>query len=218
MREAFNQDLAKFGDNLTRLGNASNESLHKAMQALNNHDKELAHEVVADDLRINALTAEIEQEAYRLIVLQQPVSEDLRRIFTILLASSDIERMADHAAKIARNVIRSQEKETEVSVFLDLVNRMAEITEEMITDVLDAYVDNNVEKARAIAQRDNQVDLLLKQVYQETAERMEKNTEVVSVGISYLNIAGSLERIGDYVTNICERIIYLNSGEIVELN
>ncbi|MGX7092104.1 phosphate signaling complex protein PhoU [Hutsoniella sourekii] len=219
MRETFDTELQKFTDNLYRLGNAANESVHRAMQAYNNNDKELAHEVVADDLRINALTVDIEQEAYRLIVLQQPVAQDLRKIFTVLQASSDIERLADHAASISKQIIRRKGTQHDQVEDIDsLINEMGQHVTEMISEVLEAYRNEDVQAAREIAHKDRQVDEILKQVYKLVSSHMKEDTSLVGVGISYIGIANSLERIGDYVTNICERILYLHSGDIVELN
>lgn len=218
MREAFQEELDKFLDDLIMLSNLANESLHKAMRAFEEDDRELAHEVVSDDLKTNAKSAEIEREAYRLIALQQPVAGDLRKIFTVLLANSDVERLADHAVSIARTVIRRNPVEDHIEELDTIVQKMATITQSMISDAITALVNSDVEAAREIADRDNEVDSLRAQVYGKAARYMESHTEVVIGGINYISVANSLERIGDYVTNICERIVYLNTGDIVELN
>ncbi|MGO4929138.1 phosphate signaling complex protein PhoU [Fundicoccus sp. Sow4_D5] len=214
----FEEELKSLFVHLTKLGIAANESVHKAIKAHNTSDKELAKELFADDLRINALTVEIEKEAFRIIALQQPVASDLRLVFTVLTASLDIERIADHAVSIGRAVIRRQETEQQVDQLNDVVNRMAETAQTMISDAMDAFVNRDAATARKVAMLDEVVDAGLKEIYNESARRMQKNTEMVPSGISYINIGNSLERIGDYVTNICERIVYLNTGEIIELN
>lgn len=218
MRKVFEEELKSLFVHLTKLGIAANESVHKAIKAHNTSDKELAKELFADDLRINALTVEIEKEAFRIIALQQPVASDLRLVFTVLTASLDIERIADHAVSIGRAVIRRQETEQQVDQLNDVVNRMAETAQTMISDAMDAFVNRDAATARKVAMLDEVVDAGLKEIYNESARRMQKNTEMVPSGISYINIGNSLERIGDYVTNICERIVYLNTGEIIELN
>lgn len=164
------------------------------------------------------MTVEIEKEAFRIIALQQPVSSDLRLVFTVLTSSLDIERIADHAVSIGRAVIRRKETEQHVDQLDEVVNRMAETAQTMISDAMDAFVNRDAETATKVALLDEIVDAGLKEIYHESAKRMQKNTEMVPSGISYINIGNSLERIGDYVTNICERIVYLNTGEIVELN
>lgn len=214
----FEEELKSLFVHLTKLGIAANESVHKSIKAHNTNDKELAKELFADDLRINALTVEIEKEAYRIIALQQPVASDLRLVFTVLTASLDIERIADHAVSIGRAVIRRQETDQQVEQLNDVVNKMAETAQMMISDAMDAFVNRDAATARKVALLDEVVDAGLKEIYNESAKRMQKNTDMVPSGISYINIGNSLERIGDYVTNICERIVYLNTGEIIELN
>lgn len=218
MRKVFEEELKSLFIQLTKLGIAANESVHKSIKAHNTSDKELAKELFADDLRINALTVEIEKEAFRIIALQQPVSSDLRLVFTVLTSSLDIERIADHAVSIGRAVIRRKETDQHVDQLDEVVNRMAETAQTMISDAMDAFVNRDAETAKKVAMLDEIVDAGLKEIYHESAKRMQKNTEMVPSGISYINIGNSLERIGDYVTNICERIVYLNTGEIIELN
>ena len=95
---------------------------------------------------------------------------------------------------------------------------MAQVAEKMIADALDSYITRDAKKARKVALMDEEIDELLEAVYRDTAERMERKRELIPAGIDYLGVAGSLERIGDYVTNIGERVVFLNTGEIVELN
>ncbi|MBG9978783.1 phosphate signaling complex protein PhoU [Ruoffia tabacinasalis] len=218
MREAFQEELDKFLDKLIMLSNFANESLHKAIKAFDENDNELAHEVISDDLRINALSVEIERDAYRLIALQQPVTGDLRKIFTVFSANSDVERIADHATSVAKTVIRRNPNEEKIERLDDIVKQMGEIAQGMITDVIQAFVNGDVRAARKIADRDNELDALQQQIYGIAAQTMEFDTEVIIGGINYIGVANNLERIGDYVTNICERIVYLHSGDIVELN
>lgn len=218
MRKVFEEELKSLFVHLTKLGIAANESVHKAIKAHNTNDKELAKELFADDLKINALTLEIEKEAYRIIALQQPVASDLRLVFTVLTSSLDIERIADHAVSIGRAVIRRQETDQQVQELNDVINKMAETAQAMISEAMDAFVNRDADRARAVAEMDEIVDGGLKEIYNESSKRMQKNTDMVPSGINYINIGTSLERIGDYVTNICERIVYLNTGEFIELN
>lgn len=218
MREAFQEELSKFLDDLIMLSNLANEALHKAVKAFEEEDRELAHEVITNDLKINAMSAEIEREAYRLVALQQPVASDLRKIFTVLLTNSDVERLADHAVSIARTVIRRNPDEEHIEKLDDIVREMATITQSMLSDAVKALVNGDVKAAKDISIRDNDVDNLQSQVYGVASRYMESHTDVVIGGINYIGVSNSLERVGDYVTNICERIVYLNTGDIVELN
>lgn len=217
MRRSYVQQMADLHTQLSDLGIAVNNSVEKAVQAYVEHDVELAHELFSDDLRINAATVEIEKEAYRLIALQQPVAGDLRMIFTVLHASVDLERIGDHAVSIARATLRTDPEEVESETLKNIIKKMAEIVHSMIEDTIKAYLEEDVESAREIAARDEQVDMLQKDIYRDSEHRMEKSPERVAMGINYIGVSNNLERIGDYVKNICERIIFLNTGEIIDL-
>ena len=218
MRQQYTTELQEFYDNLVHLGNTVNEIFHKSMLAYNNFDKVLAQEIIDNDVNINNLVVEVEGEAYRLIALQQPVTDDLRQIFTILLGSTDLERIADHASAIGKNVIRWNGEDKDVVEIRETVNEMAKITQGMLEDVLNAIREQSDQNIQEIAKRDDEVDKLLKKLYKQAAKGMKNNPEIVNFGIGHLNVGKSIERIGDYVTNICERILYLTTGKMHELN
>ncbi|EKB55577.1 phosphate signaling complex protein PhoU [Falseniella ignava] len=221
MRKSFQNELEQYRDHLTYIANAANEAIYKAIQSLNQHDQVLAEEVVNGDLKINTLAIQIEQEAYRIIALQQPVASDLRKVFAVLLASSDIERLADHASNIAGTVIRRQNIPMVREAAIDeIINQMADIVKVMLSDAIEAFIQEDATKAREVALRDNEVDRLLKEVYDQTNHLMLTHTDEdrIEIARDYVIIAKALERMGDYVTNICERIVYMESGEIVELD
>ncbi len=216
MRERYIKDLESFTDKLAAMGVAVNEQVHKAIKAFQDVDASVFAQLDAEDKHINHMANEIEKEAYRLIALQQPVAEDLRLIFSILNASNDLERIADHAVAIARNVSRSETEK--VDNLAEIINEMSKKATEMLTDVMEAFAKKDKKLAEEIALRDHKIDHGLKQLYRESAKRMQHDSELVSSGINYLGIGNSIERIGDYITNICERIVYLSDAEIVELN
>ncbi|MGX7349539.1 phosphate signaling complex protein PhoU [Dolosicoccus paucivorans] len=220
MRKTYVQELNQLHDNLILLTKKVNASILKSVDAFIKEDRELAHELFSDDLRINALAAEMEKDTYRIIALQQPVASDLRMIFTVIHASTDLERMGDHAVSIAKATLRRTEDTSESKTVTKLLKDMADLVTQMSADVLKAYMAKDASMAKQIASRDEQVDALLKEVYREARIRMSQKTgeEVVEMGLGYIGVANNLERIGDYITNICERIVFLNTGEIVELN
>ncbi|MGX7109181.1 phosphate signaling complex protein PhoU [Facklamia miroungae] len=218
MRDIYIQDLEGFSNKLSEQATAVIEHVHLAINSFNQYDNGAALQLKEADQKINQLANEIEKEAYRLIALQQPVAEDLRLIFTVMSISVDLERIGDHAVLIAKNVNRATEESEKDQALTEIINKMAKMVFEMINDVLEAFSERDPIKAREIADRDELVDACLKQLYNESALRMEKNREVVNTGINYLAIGNSIERIGDYVTNICERIVYLKEAEIVDLN
>ena len=218
MRDNYVQELAALHRHLTDLGKAAETSVNKAIKAYVDSDTELAHEVFSDDLRINASTAEIEKETHKIIALQQPVAQDLRMLFAVLHVSLDLERIADHAVSIGKIALHRDDHAEDSKTVTGYLAEMAQVAEKMIAQALESYINKDAKKARKVALMDERIDELLDAVYKDTAERMKKNSDLVTPGIDYIGVANSLERIGDYVTNICERVVFLNTGEIVELN
>lgn len=223
MRRNFDEDLHTMHGMFTKMGLIVNENIHRAVKAFINHDVDTAQDIKTVDKQINQMELDIEQFCFKLIALQQPVTTDLRSIITVMKAGSDLERMGDHAVSIARSVIRVHNREDkehnkripEVEV---LIGEMGEAVKEMVASILDAYVRVDVPEAYRIAEMDSTVDSYFVKINQICLDRMKESPEVVYGGSDYILVAGYLERIGDYVTNICERIIYLKTGELIELN
>ncbi len=218
MREIYTRDLEAFTNKLSEQATAVNDQVHQAINAFNQVDTQIAAKVSAEDVNVNRLANEIEKEAYRLIALQQPVAEDLRLIFSVINISSDLERMGDHAVSIAKNIERVDGEVEKVDSLAAIINEMAQFTLEMMDQVMTAFINRDKDQARIIAEKDEQLDANLKKLYKQSAARMENDRDIINSGINYLSIGNSLERIGDYVTNICERIIYLEDATIVDLN
>lgn len=218
MRDVYVKELEEYSSHLAEMTAAVNDQVYRAIKAFNENDVEASQGIQEKDLQINQMATSIEKEAYRLVALQQPVAEDLRLIFSVLSMSVDLERIADHAHIIAQNVKRVEEGTEKVQNLVEIINEMAKVAMEMLGQVNEVFHSRDQEKAIQLAQRDEVIDAGLKALYQQSTIRMANDREVVSSGINYIAIGNSLERIGDYVTNICERIIYLNEAEIVDLN
>ncbi|MGR3741527.1 phosphate signaling complex protein PhoU [Companilactobacillus sp. DQM5] len=217
MRTAFEEDLHNLHVRFSEMGMMVNESILKSVSAFINHDKELAKEVIQNDKRINKRETDLEKSSFELIALQQPVTSDLRMIVTVLKASSDLERMGDHAVSIAKATIdvKGNERIPEAE---ELIAQMGDSVKKIVEDVLDAYVKEDEKKAELIAKEDDVIDQFARQVSDLSIDKMKENTETIIGGTSYMLVASYLERIGDYATNICEWIVYLKSGHVVELN
>jgi len=155
---------------------------------------------------------DLEIECFELIALQQPVTTDLRKIVTVMKASADLERIGDHAVSIAKSTIKVKGKKHDADIETAIAETALKVMD-MVKEVLDAYVVLDVERAREIAARDTEIDAAANCI-----EQMKQDPEIVLGGTNYMRISTYLERIGDYVTNISEWIIYLDSGEVVELN
>lgn len=219
MRENYKHELDALHKHLTKIAKAVKTSVKKSVKAYAENDEELAHELFSDDLRINAETADIEKRIYKIVALQQPVANDLRMIFAVLHISRDLERMGDHAVTIARATVRQQKNDTkEIEEINQLLNKMGKAVQDMIKGAIESFMNRDANQARDVAKQDENVDELFKQVFKLVANQMRLNHDVVPVGLNTISVISSLERIGDYVTNICESVVFLNTGDIVELN
>ncbi|MGX7419046.1 phosphate signaling complex protein PhoU [Carnobacterium gallinarum] len=217
MRRVFEEELNDLHLRFSEMGMMVNESIYKSVKAFINHDKELAKEVIANDQAINELELDLEKRSFEMIALQQPVTTDLRIIVTVMKASSDLERMGDHAVSIAKSTIRVKGNKRVPEIEAEIAE-MADKVKIMVEEVLEAYVKNDAKRAKKIAAIDSEVDVYFKQIYKNCIEEMKNNSEIIVGASDYMLVAGYLERIGDYVTNICEWIVYLSTGKVTELN
>lgn len=217
MRRLFEDELNDLHVRFSEMGMMVNEAIYKSVKAFINHDKQLAREVIADDHKINERETDLERKSFELIALQQPVSTDLRIIVTIMKASSDLERMGDHAVSIAKSTIRVKGNTRVPDIEKDIAD-MADKVKQMVEEVLDAYVKEDRRRAIAIAEEDTAINAYSENIYDDCVKEMQRDSETVVGSMDYMLVASYLERIGDYVTNICEWIVYLRTGKVVELN
>lgn len=217
LRTQFEEELNNLHQQFYEMGIAVSDAVHKSVRAFIKHDKELAKEVILHDQAINDLESRLEQKSFEMIALQQPVTTDLRMIITIMKASSDLERMGDHAVSIAKATIRvkGHERIPEVE---EMLSAMSDYVKKMVDDVMKAYIESDRVEAERIAKEDEHVNNYFQKVYDASIEEMQKKPDTVISGNDYLHVASYLERIGDYVTNICEWIVYLSTGRLTELN
>jgi len=215
-RESFDAQLAALKEQLLNLGAMVSNSQKLAVQALAERDEDLAREVIAGDQAVNQAQRDIDEHCLFLIASQQPVARDLRTIMSISAISTDLERMADHAKGIAVLTLRLADQPL-LKPLID-VPRMAEIGRELLTGQLDAFVRGDVEAAKVLAARDDEVDQLNDQVFRELLVIMMGDPRTITRATYLLWVAHDLERFADRTTNIGERVIFLMTGRIVELN
>lgn len=217
IRQEFHQKLAGMNDDLSRLGRMVDDAVAKAMEALAAGDLELAQEVIHGDGEINRQRYYIEEHSTTLIATQQPAAVDLRTIVAAMYVATNLERIGDYAVGIARLALRLAEAgETGPLALPAQFPRMAGIGREMLAAAMDALSARDPEAARAIAHRDDEVDELNQQIYRDLIQEMIKHPDDIRRPTFLLWVAHNLERIGDRVTNVCERVIYMATGEIVE--
>ena len=216
VRSVFDQKFTTIRDNLLRMDQPLDAAIDHSLAALKNQDVDLARQVIADDTAINELRFTVEEECLALIATQQPAASDLRAVIAAMNLVNDMERMADHATGIAKTVIRIG-SEPLLKPLVD-IPRMASFARDMLRRSIDAFLARDVEAARAIASQDDELDRLYKAVFDELLQIMIKDPTTVTRATYLLWCAHNIERIGDRVTNIAERVIFMTTGTMQELN
>jgi len=215
-RELFHRELSELQDEVLALGSMTEKAILDAMEALRDGDARWSHKIVEDDQRINRKRFEIEDKAIFVLASQQPMASDLRALVSMLYIVTDLERMADHAEGIARiNLLMADEP---LPRELGYIPAMADRAVSMLRDSLRAYIDHDAEAARQICDADDEVDRLQDAVYDEAIKGMVADATTIQRSTYLLWTAHNLERIADRCTNICERVIYLVTGRMEEIN
>ncbi|MBS4459631.1 phosphate signaling complex protein PhoU [Lactococcus petauri] len=216
LRTQFEEELNKLHNQFYSMGTQVSAQLNKAVRAFVSHDRELAEDVITSDEMINQLETKLETKSLEMIALQQPVSGDLRTIITVLKASSDLERMGDHVTSIAKAAINLKGEERIHEVEED-ISLLGEKVKSVVDASLNAYIQGNDKRAREISDQYQMVKNMSGEIQEKILEAMKENTETITTGKDYLMTLVFLERITGYAVNLCEWIVYLKSGNIVEL-
>lgn len=217
MRKTFEDELSSLHNHFSEMGMIVNEAIYKSVKSFITHDKRLAKEVIDQDYQINDIELTLEKKCFELIALQQPVTGDLRRIVTVMKACVDLERMGDHAVSIAKSTIRVKGTKR-ISHIEEKIDQLSQEVKETVNLVLEAYLKKDSDQAIKIVKSDERINALSREIFEQCIEEMKADPEIVIGGTDYLLVSKYLERIGDYVTNICEWIVYLETGKITELN
>ncbi|MGT2752681.1 phosphate signaling complex protein PhoU [Streptococcus porcinus] len=217
MRDQFELELQELEHLFLEMGTAVLESSSKALLALAAKDTTMAELIIKEDKLINQAQLKIELACARLIALQQPQVTDLRFVLTIMSACSDLERMGDHMAGIAKAVLNLKEADA-LAVIEERIHEAGQKALKMMSDLLIIFPRHNADKAIMIANQDEAIDNLYYTISQEILTVMKEQETSIRNGAQYLYMIGHVERFSDYISNICERLVYLETGELVELN
>ncbi|MCL6592788.1 MAG: phosphate signaling complex protein PhoU [Alicyclobacillus sp.] len=201
---------------LLDMGSSMQQALRNAVEALQSLDPAKGRQVVDEDREINRQEHLIEDLCIRLLATQQPVATDLRKIVAGMRIANDLERMADLAVDVAKTAIRLQDQPF-IKPLID-IPRMAEICDQMVTTALQAYVEGNVDEAQKLAELDDELDHIYRNVVVELFTLSSDRPELISQAVSLAFVGLYLERMGDHATNIGESVIYIVSGERMDLN
>lgn len=209
----FDEELSALKEKVLKLGSMVEAAIRDSVKSLVERDSDLAREVIKKDHLINALDVEIDEECIRLIALRQPLARDLRFITTAMKITTDLERMGDLAENICERAIELNE-EPMLKPFVN-IPKMAEIVQGMLRDVLDAFVRKNTSSAYDVLKRDDEVDDLTVQNFNELLDFMLRDQKIIPLAVKRTYVAKYLERIADHATNIAEMVIYMCEGKII---
>ena len=215
-RQLFDKKLRELQDDVLVMGSMVEKAIIRSVDSLRSRDTSLAGAVVRDDVVINQKRYEIEEKCIQTIALQQPMAADLRVIIAILFIANELERMADHAEGIGRiNLMLGDEPlPRPLGDILEMSNRASDMLRRSLT----AFVERDAGSARLICDEDDVVDELYDTSYHSFIQEMVRSPEDIQ-RITYLIwTCHNLERIADRVTNICERVIFMVTGQLEEIN
>lgn len=215
-RESFDQELQRLQDAVLALGSRVESAIVDSVTSLKERDTEASKAIIAQDRFINEKRFELEADALALIATQQPIARDLRMIAAVLDITSELERIGDYAKGIARiHLMIGGQPFIKPLIHLPA---MAGKASDMLRESLEAFAQGDTASARAVPEMDDEVDALYNQVYRELLELIMADASRIDQANYLLWAAHNLERAADRVTNICERVIFTVTGEMVEMD
>lgn len=213
-RRILDQQLDLLRDKLLLLGGATETALHNAMRALTERDSELAREVLEGDKQINRMELEIDRFSIEILALRQPAAHDLRFVMSVAKITPILERIADHATNIADAALIINDQPS-LKEYVDMP-LMADNAADMLRKALDAFTSEDANSARAVIRQDKVIDDRYRLVFDELIEIMVDNPAATTTAAHLLFVAKHLERIGDYVKDICELTVYLREAAFIK--
>jgi phosphate transport system protein len=214
MPSVLETELNQLRERVLFMGDRVEEAIEQAADALARHDPDLAQQVIAGDDRIDALELEIEWKCIRILALRSPEARDLRLVMTVNRLIPILERIADHASNVARAASAMGAK-PQLNPSPDLL-KMGRIAREMLREALDSFASSDAKAARAVIDRDEEVNQLYDFIFHDLLDRMSRDPGITRNAARLLLVAKHLERIGDYVTDIGEQIVYLKEALVIK--
>ena len=210
--KSFDEELRRLDNMVAEMGGLAEVQLQSALEALIRRDTEKAAEVVTNDRRLDQLEAEVDQHTITMLARRQPMAKDLREIVGALKTASMIERIGDYAKNVAKRTAAIAEMPPVPSA--QTVARLGGLAQQMVKDVLDAYLSRDVEQAKSVRARDRELDALYTSIFRELLTYMMEDPRNISACTHLLFVAKHIERIGDHATNIAEIVHFLVTGEM----
>ena len=210
----FHEELALLKQRLMAASAEAEEAVGKAVEALLARDRAKAQEVIRGDRVINTLESGIEEQAFQLIALHQPMAKDLRLIFAAIRIVGDVERVGDHAVNIAQSADRLASYPHIVPE--PEIVEMARLSRQMLADALSAFVRGDAPLAREVCRRDDAVDALNDSVFRILLTHMMEDQRVIGPGMELILVSRNLERVADLATNVAEDVVFLAEGKTIK--
>jgi phosphate transport system protein len=208
--KAFDNEITQLRGLIAEMGGLAETAIANAIEALVRHDEDLAQTVVAGDAKLDALEAEVDQLAVRIIALRAPMADDLRDVIAALKISGVVERIGDYAKNIAKRVGEIERQKNFEP--LTLIPTMAEIAQGMVRDVLNAFAARDQHLAVNVIERDEKLDNFYNSIFRNLVAHMMESPATISSAAQLLFVARNLERIGDHATNVAEMVYYAETG------
>ena len=214
-RIAFQTELRKLDDLLLSMGQEAEGMLEDALTALAKRDVPLADEIIARDDIVDDMRFTVEKRCIELIATQHPAAKDLRRIFAAIAIAGDVERVADYSVDIAKIVHRLPDK----PFFKPLIDipRMERAVAKMLRQGLEGFVSRDLDLIEKMISSDDEVDELYEMLHDELCDYMKNDPSTIDQAIQLLLVSRYLERVADHITNIGERVFYVETGQIIEM-
>jgi phosphate transport system protein len=215
-RETLDRRIQHLQNEILLLGSMVEEAVLNAVDALKRRDVDSAASLYDDDILINEKRFAIENAILILMATQQPIAHDLRLLAAMLEVSNELERMGDYAKGIAKVTMKLHQIDAPVPI--QDISRMADLAVSMLHRALGAFINEDIKIARQIPAEDDVVDELYKKVYHQVVKAMIENPDIIDYANLSMWVAHNLERLADRVTNICERTIFIATGEMMEFD
>ena len=215
-RESLDRRIQHLQDEILLLGSMVEEAVLIAVDTLKQRDVDAAARLYDDDMLINEKRFAIENAILILMATQQPIAHDLRLLAAMLEVTNELERMGDYAKGIAKVTMKLHQIDAPVPI--QNISRMAELAVSMLHRALGAFINEDIKVARMIPAEDDAVDNLYNKVYRQVVEAMIQNPDIIDYANLSMWVAHNLERLADRVTNICERTVFIATGEMMELD
>ena len=211
-RKEYDAALLELDTMLARMGHTAGEAIGSALEALRTGNKELARTIIAGDAEIDNLEREVEHRCLTLILRQQPVATDLRKVTTAMKMVTDIERIADQASDIAEIVLHLDYGVVQTFDFMDDIYRMGELALGMVKQAIAAYVQVDLASAAEVIARDDQADKAFSRISGEIAQYIAAHPAQAETALDLFMVTKYLERLGDHAVNVAEWVEFLKTG------